>query len=53
MMINNSFRRYYLDQFLLGTEFYGNVLDLGGKKEQKRGGFHPPLGKVISSLTSY
>ncbi|OGI09892.1 MAG: hypothetical protein A2Y40_08520 [Candidatus Margulisbacteria bacterium GWF2_35_9] len=47
-MINNSFRRYYLDQFLLGTEFYGNVLDLGGKKEQKRGGFHPPLGKVIS-----
>lgn len=30
------------------TTFYGKVLDLGGKKEKKRGLFRPPLDKVES-----
>lgn len=43
-----SFNRYYLDQLLLKTSFYGKVLDIGGKKINKRGSFRPPLDKVIS-----
>lgn len=36
-------RRYYLDKALLETNFYGKVLDVGGKKDNKRGKFRPPL----------
>ncbi|SFO93719.1 class I SAM-dependent methyltransferase [Hydrogenimonas thermophila] len=43
-----TFRRYYLDDLLLHTQFYGKVLDVGGKKENKRGKFRPPLDKVDS-----
>jgi SAM-dependent methyltransferase len=38
-----TFRRYYLDQFLANTRFSGSVLDIGGKKERKRGAFRPPV----------
>jgi len=41
-----SFRRYYLDKVLLETSFSGKVLDIGGKKDNKRGLFRPPLHKV-------
>lgn len=41
-----TFRRYYLDKFLSKTRFHGKVLDIGGKKENKRGQFRPPLDKV-------
>jgi SAM-dependent methyltransferase len=41
-----TFRRYYLDKFLSTVAFYGNVLDVGGKKENKRGTFRPPLASV-------
>lgn len=43
-----SFRRLYLDKFLEKTSFNGRVLDIGGKKENKRGDFRPPLNKVES-----
>lgn len=43
-----SFRRYYLDQVLKSVEFYGEVLDVGGKKDNKRGEFRPPLNSVKS-----
>lgn len=43
-----SFRRYYLDKMLFSTCFYGRVLDIGGKKENKRGNFRPPLDNVES-----
>lgn len=43
-----KFRRYYLDRALSVTEFRGRVLDVGGKKVNKRGTFAPPLGKVDS-----
>lgn len=43
-----SFRRYFVDEFLSSTKFYGKVLDVGGKKENKRGKFRPPIDKVIS-----
>lgn len=43
-----TFRRYWLDQLLSETHFYGKVLDIGGKKENKRGQFRPPLEKVTS-----
>jgi len=43
-----TFRRYYLDQVLSDMNFYGKVLDVGGKKENKRGTFRPPLEKVES-----
>lgn len=41
-----TFRRYYLDKFLLKAVFYGRVLDVGGKKDNKRGKFRPPLQDV-------
>lgn len=44
----HTFRRLYLDKMLTETEFYGKVLDIGGKKEKKRGTFRPPLEKVES-----
>ena len=43
-----TFRRYHLDMVLFGVDFRGSVLDLGGKKENKRGNFRPPLNKVES-----
>lgn len=41
LFFTTSFRRYYLDKFLMGNEFRGDVLDIGGKKESKRGCFDP------------
>jgi SAM-dependent methyltransferase len=41
-----TFRRYYLDNLLINTKFYGKVLDVGGKKDNKRGLFRPPLDRV-------
>lgn len=38
-----SFRRHYLDEFLSKTKFFGRVLDIGGKKDGKKGRFRPPL----------
>lgn len=43
-----TFRRYYLDKVLSDINFYGKVLDVGGKKENKRGTFKPPLDKIES-----
>lgn len=43
-----TFRRYYLDQSLASTVFAGNVLDIGGKKKNKRGQFEPPEHHAIS-----
>ena len=43
-----SFRRYYLDKMLHDMEFYGRVLDVGGRKIRKRGDFTPPADKVDS-----
>lgn len=42
-MTISSFRRHYLDEFLAATPFQGDVLDVGGKKEGKKGAFRPPL----------
>jgi len=41
-----TLRRYYLDKKLLNASFIGKVLDIGGKKKNKRGKFRPPLDKV-------
>lgn len=43
--ISYSFRRRYIDHDLesFKTEFSGKVLDLGGKKNNKRGFFRPPV----------
>jgi SAM-dependent methyltransferase len=43
-----SATRYYLDRFLSEVPFSGRVLDMGGKKEKRRGSFCPPLDKVAS-----
>jgi SAM-dependent methyltransferase len=43
-----TFRRYHLDRLLFGTSFSGRVLDVGGKKENKKGQFRPPLEQVLS-----
>jgi ubiquinone/menaquinone biosynthesis C-methylase UbiE len=43
-----TFRRHYLDEFLHKTKFCGGVLDVGGKKDNKRGLFRPPLDDVES-----
>ena len=34
-------RRYYLDNLLNQQDFNGEILDIGGKKENKRGNFDP------------
>ncbi|MEC7276596.1 MAG: methyltransferase domain-containing protein [Bdellovibrionota bacterium] len=47
-MISLSFRRYYLDYFLLKQDFYGDVIDIGGKKANTRGAFKPPMERVSS-----
>ena len=43
-----SFRRYYLDQALEENKqvFKGKVLDVGGKKDNRRGAFVPPYEQV-------
>lgn len=45
-----TFRRYYLDKCLTDniSFLHGKVLDIGGKKENKRGAFRPPLKQVES-----
>jgi len=43
-----TFRRYWLDRLLAETDFNGRVLDIGGTKINKRGGFRPALEKVQS-----
>ena len=43
-----TFRRYHLDNLLSQIDFYGKVLDVGGKKINKRGKFRPPINNVIS-----
>lgn len=48
--MSSTLRRLYLDRML--TEvlpiFFGRVLDVGGKKEKRRGGFQPPYHQVVS-----
>jgi SAM-dependent methyltransferase len=41
-----TFRRYYIDNFLESVPFEGKVIDIGGKKINKRGRFRPPVDKV-------
>lgn len=43
-------RRFYLDRFLNEqiSHMRGNILDIGGKKERRRGNFCPPLSQVQS-----
>jgi SAM-dependent methyltransferase len=47
----SSFRRHYLDLFLSRTEFSGDVLDVGGKNENRKGSFRPPLERCRSWRT--
>lgn len=49
-MIYSSFRRKILDQLLLDNQYlmHGCVIDIGGKKKNKRGEFRPPLNQVAS-----
>jgi SAM-dependent methyltransferase len=37
-----SFRRHNLDSMLSATDFHGDILDVGGKKENGKGLFQPP-----------
>ena len=43
-----SFRRYYLDLILEENKhvFKGRVLDVGGKRDNRRGSFEPPYEQV-------
>lgn len=43
-------RRHYLDDVMNGLsgEFDGDVIDIGGKRQNARGTFRPPLNKVKS-----
>ncbi|MFN8400371.1 MAG: class I SAM-dependent methyltransferase [Anaerolineales bacterium] len=43
-----TYRRFWLDACLnaFASEMRGVVLDLGGKREKKRGSFHPPESKT-------
>lgn len=45
-----TYRRHYLDEMLQDSMhlFKGRVIDIGGKKENKRGRFRPPLHQVLS-----
>lgn len=43
----NSFRRSLLDNQLAKITFSGKILDVGGKKENKRGNFIPPTDGVV------
>ena len=42
--------RFYIDKFLNSQKKYmqGEVLDIGGKKDNKRGNFAPPYNLVKS-----
>ena len=46
----NSLRREYLDELLnkYKSMMYGKVLDLGGKKINRKGSFIPPINNIIS-----
>jgi len=44
----HTLRRYYLDNCLTKCNFYGKILDIGGKKTNKKGLFQPPTKKVES-----
>jgi len=48
LAVLRSFRRYFLDRLLLQHQylFTGHVLDVGGKKTEKRGLFSPPVDQV-------
>lgn len=39
-------RRYYVDTYMSSVNFFGRVLDVGGKKDGKRGDFLPPYNKT-------
>lgn len=41
-----TLRRYYLDKALSEHRFSGKILDVGGKKNKKRGFFRPDLSSV-------
>lgn len=43
-----TFRRWNLDAFLSGTPWYGKILDIGGKKHNRRGSFKVPTKKISS-----
>ncbi len=43
-----SFRREYIDTYLENVPFTGRVIDIGGKKESKRGRFRPPRQSIQS-----
>jgi SAM-dependent methyltransferase len=45
-----SLRRYHIDKFLYGqlNKMTGSILDIGGKKENKRGEFKPLLSAIES-----
>lgn len=45
-MADYTFRRKLLDQHLSNICFRGKVLDIGGKKERRRGSFIPPVQKT-------
>ena len=45
-MENISLRRNLLDECLSQISFHGKVIDIGGKKEKKRGHFRPPTEEV-------
>ena len=45
-LIPLTMRRHYLDKCLSKMAFQGKVMDIGGKKDNKRGAFRPPLDKV-------
>ncbi len=49
-MITLTLRRYYIDDFLNASKKFmsGRVLDIGGKKDNKRGFFRPPLHSIES-----
>jgi ubiquinone/menaquinone biosynthesis C-methylase UbiE len=43
-----TFRRFHLDTLLHNYKWKGKILDIGGKRENKRGRFRPPVERVIS-----
>ena len=43
-----TFRRHHLDRMLLCHKWHSKVLDIGGKKANKRGRFRPPRDSVES-----
>ena len=43
-----TIRRIILDKYLQKTIYFGSVLDVGGKAQNKRGGYRPNLDSVKS-----